>query len=202
MEKTIAKMLRRDVLVVVGFGVFLWVTMAFLAYAILIAVGPSDTRTVLIAIGAATLLFATLSLVALILHLRKQRHEIYTEELRHAHPEPETASEDDAPVELSQEQAPGAPHTSNAFVKVFDIVFIMLLCFGTLLATMLLRGKTVNNAHIYDVKLPIVILTVVGFTLYFLYLLRHSHKELKLMVEEMYREDEAPSAIADKGAAE
>lgn len=177
--------------------------MAFLAYAILIAVGASNTKNILIGIGVVTLLFATLSLVTLILHLRKQRREIYTEELRHAHPELETASEDDAPVEPPREQAHSAPHTSNAFVKIFDIVFIMLLCFATLLATMLLRGKTVNNAHIYDVKLPIVILTVVGFTLYFLYLLRHSHKELKLMVEEMYREEEAPvEAIADKGATE
>jgi len=189
MDKITRKMMRRDVWVVLGFGVFLWVTMSFLLYAIFSAVNPSYTRALLIVIGVATLLFATLSLVALILHLRRHRREIYAEELRHAHPELETAAEDAAPAELPREQEHSTPHASNAFVKVFDIVFIMILCFATLLATMLLRGKTENDAGIYSVKLPIVALTVVGFTLYFLYLLRHSHKELKLMVEEMYREE-------------
>jgi|GEM_PF-876736 len=187
MDKITRKMMRRDVWVVLGFGVFLWVTMSFLLYAIFTAVGASHTRTALLAIGLATLLFATLSLVALLLHLRRHRLEIYAEELRHAHPEPEAAAEDAATAELPRERERSQPHASNSFIKVFDIVFIMVLCFATLLATMLLRGKTENNADIYSIKLPIVALTVVGFTLYFLYLLRHSHKELKLMVEEMYR---------------
>jgi len=188
MDKTSGMMLRRDVAVVLGFMVFLWVTMGFLMYSILTALGPSRAKNVIIAIGITVLLLATLSLTALILHLRRHCDTIYVEELRHAHPEAEALAET-IPAERPPARESSAPHVSSPFVKVFDILFIMVLCFVTLLATMLLRGKTVNNADIYIIGIPSVLLTVVGFTVYFLYILRHSQRELKSMIAEMYREE-------------
>jgi hypothetical protein len=196
-------MLRRDVLIVLGFAVFLWITMCFIMLAILHAVGASNAKNILIAIGVITLFFATASLGALILHLRKHSTEMYAEELRHAHPDAETLTDDAIPAELTQTQEHPSTALHGPLVKVFDILFIMVLCFITLLATMLLRGHTVNNKDIYTVGVWSAPATVVGFTLYFLYILRHSQRELKLMVEELYREEEAPSAlIADQGARE
>lgn len=192
MDKTTKRMLLRDVLIVLGFGVFLWITMCFIMLAILHAVGASHTKNILIAIGIITLIFATLSLVALILHLRKHSTEMYAEELGSAAVDVEQHAGDTVPVELPLEQPTQASH--GTFVKVFDILFIMVLCFATLFATMLLRGKT-SEKDLYILEIRSALATLGGFTLYFLYILRHSHKELKLMVEEMYREEEIPSAI-------
>ena len=74
----------RDALVVLGFLVFLWVTMCFMIFAICIAVGSSPAKNVIIAVGVLALLFATLSLVALICHLYKHKQTIYAEEMLHA----------------------------------------------------------------------------------------------------------------------
>jgi len=186
MDKTTRDKLRRDVLIVLGFVLFLWVTMCFLMFSVLTAVGPSRAKTTIIVIGVAVLLFATLSLVALIVHLRRHRDEMYAEELRHA----QTALEPVAEEAVSQAMPPQPAQASHSpFVKVFDIVFIMVLCFVTLLATMLLRGQTVNDKAIYAVGIPSALLTVVGFTVYFIYILRHSHRELKNMIDEMYSEE-------------
>jgi len=195
MEKYIRKLLAVDVSVLVGFVVFVWVTMCFLGYSILTAIGASQTKNIIIAIGVITLFFATLSLLLLIVHLRRNRQEIYTEEFRHAQPQHE-----DIPAETVIEATPLAEakpaHSSGSiFVKIFDILFIMVLCFVTLLAAMLLRGKTENGAGIYTVGMISLLVTVVGFIVYFLFLLIHSDKELKIMVDELYSGEDAETKI-------
>jgi len=184
MEKLIRQMLARDVAVVLGFVAFMLATMGFLFYAIVVAVADATHRNVILAVGSVTLLFAGASLLVLIVHLRKHRDAIYAEELRHAH-----GQADDTPaehVEAALEDTPTSAQHGGAFMKVFDIVFIMVLCFVTLLATMILRGKTVNGADIYRIEWISLAVTVVGFVLYFLYILHHSHNELKVMVDELY----------------
>jgi len=182
----IRKMLARDVTIIIGFALFLWVTMCFIMLRILEAVGYSHTRSIIIGIGVVTLFFASLSLAVLIAHLRKNRQEVYTEEILHSSPvldeaEESLPGEQDPPVSV---HAPKAE--SGVFVKVFDIMFVMALCFVTLLATMLMRGKTVNNADIYAVEIVSALVTVIGFTVYFVSVLASSDKELKLMVDELY----------------
>jgi hypothetical protein len=189
MANAAKRMLVRDVAVVLGFVAFVWVTMIFIMLSILASVGPSHNRNIIIAIGVVTLGFATLALLALILHLRN-RPEVYEEELRIPAEGTENV-EHDLPAEATPQQA--APHhaPTSVSVKVFDVMFIMALCFATLLATMLVRGKTVNDADIYRIGVPSALVTVVGFTVYFIYILINSHRELKDMVNEMYTDDEA-----------
>lgn len=193
MERAVNKMFIRDVAIVVGFVVFVWVIMCFIMSSVIGAGGPSHIRTILVTAGVAVLLLATLSLSALIGHLRRKRDEIYTEEIMQARANAAGACLDTLAEEAEQvELSAGEPHktSSSAFVKVFDIVFIMALCFATLLATMLLRGKTVNGADIYSVGTVSVLVTVVGVTSYFIYIVRNSNRELKAMICELYAEEE------------
>lgn len=201
MEQFVRRMFARDISVVVGFMVFLWVTMGYLVYSILTTVSDPQTRAVITAIGIVTLLFATLCLLALMAHLRRHRDAMYAEELRHSgHEEPELEAEQLADVNpVAADVPPGAP--AGLLVKIFDISFVIILCFVTLLATMLLRGKTANGAGIYTVGVVSGLITVVGFSLYFIYTLVYSQKELKLMVNEMYPDDKAAGIARTKEGA-
>lgn len=189
MENTIKKMLKRDISVVLGFLVFLWVTMCFIMLSILTAVGSSQAKNTIIAIGVVSLLLATVSLVMLVLHLRKNREEIYAEEIRNSKVDSEEFSPDAFVEETVHAEVATKKHSCSSFVKIFDIMFIMVLCFVTLLAAMLLRGKTVSGASIYSFGITSALVTLVGFTVYFVNVLKNSNKELKLMIDELYSEE-------------
>lgn len=73
---------------------------------------------------------------------------------------------------------------SSRLVEVFDILFIMLLCFVTLLATMLMRGKVLVGSGSgggldYSFKLGSFSITAGFLLLYLFYIISHSDKELK-----------------------
>jgi hypothetical protein len=192
----------RDTSVVVAFVIFLWVTMCFIMSSILSAVGYSQTRSIIIGIGIAGLLCATLSLVVLILHLNKNRRDVYEDEILHSEASAEVVSQE-TPADENPQSGVGSMKLSHGpLVKAFDILFIMVLCFVTLLAAMLMRGKTVNGAAIYSFGIASVMATVVGFTVYFVVVLKSSNKELKMMVAEMYSEEPETERISGKGALE
>jgi len=71
---------------------------------------------------------------------------------------------------------------------VFDVMFIMLLCFSTLLATMLLQGGLLvgGDGIQYDFKLGSFLITFVSLAGYILYILKNSDKELKTIINRMY----------------
>ncbi len=78
-------------------------------------------------------------------------------------------------------------------VHWFDVLFIMALCFVTLLGTMLLRGKVLvgegeASGLDYSVGLGSSILVALVFVAYFRYMLVHSERELKDMVNHVYGE--------------
>jgi hypothetical protein len=76
---------------------------------------------------------------------------------------------------------------------VFDTLFIMMLCFATLLTTMVLQGGVIVGGEgglSYIVKWPSFILTMGGVFLYIAYTLKESDKELKKMISFIY-EDKA-----------
>jgi hypothetical protein len=201
MDRKATKMLVRDVSVVVAFVIFVWVTMCFIMSSILSAVGYSHTRSTIIIIGVTALLCATLSLVVLILHLKKNRRDVYADEMSLS----ETSVRVVPDETLAEEMPPdvGSRKLSHgALVKAFDIVFIMVLCFATLLAAMLIRGKTVNGAAIYSFGIASLLATVIGFTVYFVVVLKSSDKELRMMVAEMYSEEAETDHVSGKGALE
>ena len=78
-------------------------------------------------------------------------------------------------------------------ILVFDVMFVMVLCFATLLTTMLIRGGMLvggdGMAIDYSFNLITFILTVGGLFLYLVYVLISSDKELHTMIEEQYNEE-------------
>lgn len=82
------------------------------------------------------------------------------------------------------------------FITAFDVVFIMILCFATLLSTMLMRGSVIAGAEAsaglkYSFGASSFLLTIASLGAYLFYILPHSNKELKIMVEELYQDETA-----------
>lgn len=93
---------------------------------------------------------------------------------------------------------------AHPVVHWFDVLFIMALCFLTLLTTMLLRGKVIvgdggPSKLDYTFGIGSCALVALVFAAYFWYMLTHSDRELKEMVDHVY--GEKPEASPDASAA-
>ena len=82
-------------------------------------------------------------------------------------------------------------HENSMWMEVFDVMFIMLLCFVILLTTMLMRGKVLVGAGStggidYSFNLPIFMMIVVALGAYMFYVISRSDKELKAMIKYRY----------------
>jgi hypothetical protein len=87
---------------------------------------------------------------------------------------------------------------ASVFVQWFDVLFIMVLCFLTLMSTMLLRGKVLvgsGSSNGLDYSFSAVTFSIVAVfgVIYLWYLLTHSNRELQDMVDHVYREREKPA---------
>jgi len=86
-----------------------------------------------------------------------------------------------------------AEKKNNIFMGIFDVMFIMILCFATLLTTMLMQGGVLVGAdgtsgiH-YTFGLFSFTLVAAGFGLYLRYIIPHSDKELQEMIIMHYGE--------------
>ena len=72
---------------------------------------------------------------------------------------------------------------------IFDTLFIMILCFATLLTTMILQGGVIIGGEAgmnYQIKLPSFIITMGGLLVYIIFILKISNRELKKMIEIIY----------------
>lgn len=84
-------------------------------------------------------------------------------------------------------------HVNSPFMEVFDVMFIMLLCFLILLSTMLMRGKVLvgsgsTGGMDYSFSLPIFLMLVLALGIYLFYVFSSSNKELKAMIGHLYKE--------------
>jgi hypothetical protein len=84
-------------------------------------------------------------------------------------------------------------------MELFDILFVMGLCFGTLLSTMLLQGGVLvggnGSAGIHPAGgIRHAALVGLAFCLYLGYLLPRSDKELRAMVSRRYEGPDSGSA--------
>ena len=75
---------------------------------------------------------------------------------------------------------------TSPWLVLFDTLFVMLLCFATLLSAMVFKGETNAGIH-YLLDLPTVGLTFGALVIYFVYLLPRSDKGLKLTIREIYK---------------
>jgi ABC-type sulfate transport system permease component len=83
------------------------------------------------------------------------------------------------------------PRRTRLLIQWFDTLFIMALCFLTLLSTILLRGPVLSGegsdtAVDYSFGIGSCALVVVMFGVYVWYMLTRSERELKEMVNHVY----------------
>lgn len=79
-------------------------------------------------------------------------------------------------------------------IKTFDVMFVMTLCFLTLLTTMILRGSVIVGSNssskmTYSFNIIYFLVTFVGLILYLFYIIPRSDKELRGMINELYSND-------------
>ncbi len=77
------------------------------------------------------------------------------------------------------------------FMNIFDVLFIMVLCFATLLSTMLIQGGVLvgssgTSGISYTFSFGSFSLVVVGLVGYLLYIIPRSDKELRSMIKRIY----------------
>jgi hypothetical protein len=83
LEKRIDAMLRRDIVVGIGFASLMWLTLVF-TFVTTARVVDDATVTIVIAVACGLLgLFNTLSLLSLIRRYQAERHHVYGEDIHH-----------------------------------------------------------------------------------------------------------------------
>ena len=78
----------------------------------------------------------------------------------------------------------------SRFIDIVDVFFIMILCFITLLTTMLMQGGVIVGGSAagirYDFSVAKFALVIGWMIAYLLFIIRHSNKELKSMIVHVY----------------
>lgn len=74
---------------------------------------------------------------------------------------------------------------TKLIVEVFDSLFIMILCFLTLLTAMLIQGGNSVLTYVIDVKT--LAITITGLVVYLTFVLRQSDKGLQKLTNHIYR---------------
>lgn len=78
----------------------------------------------------------------------------------------------------------------NIFVEIFDAMFIMLLCFGTLLSAMLMQMHAAAGMK-YNFSLLTFGIMVICLMIYMFLVLTHSEKGLKSIIQMIYADHES-----------
>lgn len=66
--------------------------------------------------------------------------------------------------------------------EIFDSLFIMILCFSTLLSAMLLKNKNMMGID-YTVYFKTFFVTILGLIAYLAYMINRSERGLKAMIQ-------------------
>lgn len=128
-----------------------------------IAEDPS-IRLLVIGAGSLCCLFGVASLLAVTAHLKRNKKQLYKEEI----------------------SATSSRQGNKAFwLQVIDSLFVMILCFVTLLSAMLVNKDTVDGIN-YSIHAVSVSVTILGLIFYLYYLLNQSDKGLKAIVQHIY----------------
>ena len=76
-------------------------------------------------------------------------------------------------------------------IVIFDVLFVMILCFATLLTTMILQGGLLvggdGGGLDYNFNMISFGLTAGGLFLYLIYVLKSSDKELRKMINHIHK---------------
>lgn len=81
MENKIKKMYRQDCSVIFLFMIVMWVILTYVMIQINSIVSNHSVKSLILFIGITVGFFATAALIAVLTHLRKNRTQLYTEEI-------------------------------------------------------------------------------------------------------------------------
>lgn len=77
----------------------------------------------------------------------------------------------------------------NKLIEVFDVLFIMILCFATLLTAMVMQGAVSESSSgrmDYTVHGISFVITISALVIYVVYMINKSHKQLKEVINAVY----------------
>ncbi len=76
---------------------------------------------------------------------------------------------------------------NNIILEIFDSMFIMILCFATLLSAMLMQSEDAKISYIINYKT--LFITFIGLAVYLTFMLSQSQKGLNSMIKHIYKNE-------------
>lgn len=172
-ESRMTKMCRNDRSIVSFWIIFMWIILVAVYLQVSTLADSSSSRMIALVAGILVGLFNTAALLAVSGHLKGKKHQLYSEDIFH--------------LEKMQAQS----GKSWDFVKLFDVLFILILCYISLLTPMLLRGKVLvggggGGGMEYTFTWVSLLLCVGAAVIFGYFLIAHSEKELKSLINNVY----------------
>lgn len=172
-ESRMTKMCRTDRSIVSFWIVFMWIILAAVYFQVGSLADSSSSRMIALAAGLLVGLFNTAALIAVSGHLKGKKNQLYSEDIYH------------------QEKIQAEGGKSWDFVKLFDVLFILILCYISLLTPMLLRGKVLvggggGGGMQYTFTWVSLLLCIGAAVIFGYFLITHSEKELKSLINNVY----------------
>lgn len=172
-ESRITKMCRNDRGVITFWIFFMWIILAAVYMQVSTLTGSSTVRIVALIAGGLVGLFNTAALLAVSGHLKHRKNHLYAEDIFH----------------LEKMQEVGAKKWD--FWKIFDVLFILILCYLSLLTPILMRGKVLvggggGGGMQYTFTWSSLTLVLLAAGIFGYFLLTHSEKELKTLINNVY----------------
>jgi len=176
-ESRISRMSRNDRGVILFWIVAMWVILAAVYMQVSALAENPSVRVMALLAGVLVGLFNTAALIAVSGHLKHKKNQLYSEDIFHL------------------EKMRGAGAKKWDFWKVFDVLFILVLCYLSLLMPILMRGKVLVGSgggggmqYTFTWSSLLLCLSAAGIFGYFL--LTHSEKELKVLIDNVYGKKE------------
>lgn len=168
-HKKMNSMHRQDTLVLITYIVVLWIVLAFVFFTVT-EVAQDYSVYIILGIGTVLGIFSTTALLACSTHLTKNKKYLYSTDIMHQ-------------------------RESVGFMKYFDIVFILILCYISLLLPIILRGTVLVGSGIasgMDYTLNPLLLTAVLITTigYLVFMLIKSDREMRKVYNMVYGQKE------------
>lgn len=176
-DSRVTKMCRNDRGMVIFWIVFMWIILAAVYLQVNTIAETLTVRVIASIAGVLVGLFNTAALLAVAGHLKRRKNVLYTEDLSNL------------------EKMQGGNAKKWSFVKIFDVLFILILCYLSLLMPILMRGKVLvgggeGGGMLYTFTWSSLILCLVAACIFGYFLLTHSEKELKILINNVHGKKE------------
>lgn len=164
-HKKMNSMHRQDTWGVLAWIVALWIVLAYVFFTVM-EVAQDYSMYIIMVFGIVLGIFSTTALLACNIHLTKNKKALYSTDIMHQ-------------------------RESTGYMKFFDIIFVLLLCYISLLIPILLRGTVLVGSgsasgmdySLNPLLLAAVLITTIG---YLVFMLIKSDKEMRKVYNLVY----------------